>query len=273
MKKKLFSVIIFEMFLLLSLIFILPDWENLQITFLSVGEGDAIYGQYQNFDFLIDAGPNNLVLSEYGKVKDFFDNKVDFLLITHPHDDHAVGALEFLKREHVGMVFLPRTNKSSALFEKIKNICREENIAVYEIYKNETFNFGNLKLQIWPSNNLASNDTNDSSIVTKISFGTEDFLLTGDISEKMEKYFLQNGYDLNAEVLKIAHHGSHYSSDLEFLKMVNPEVAVITVGKNSFGHPSNLILNRLQSLKIKLRRTDLELNPAFETDGSTLIFK
>jgi len=273
MKRKTVGLIVLEFCLLLFFVFNLPKWNNLQVSFLSVGEGDAIYATYNDFDFLIDAGPNNAVLSEFGKKKNFFDSKLDFLLLTHPHDDHVVGAFELLEREEVGKVIIPKVGMESRLFQKIQKICEQKNIQVLAVDDRQSFQFGEMEIQIWPSNNVASNNPNDGSLIIKISLGSQDFLLTGDISDKTEEFFLENDYDLSAEVLKIAHHGSHYSSEMSFLQDVAPKYAVISVGKNSFGHPSNLILNRLDNLKIETIRTDLVENPTFETDGKTLILK
>jgi len=246
----------------------------LEVNFLDVGQGDAIYIKTpQDQDILIDGGPDNKVLESLGKVMPFWDRKIDVAILSHPHADHVAGLLEILKRYKVGKIYLTGILHTApdylAFLEEIKT----QKIPVDNVKELTTLDFGSeTKLQfVYPDRSLLNekmDNLNNSSIVARLIYKNEKFLFTGDIESPIEKELLNKNREVTADVLKVGHHGSTTSSSEEFLKAVNPEFAVIEVGEdNQFGHPSLRTLSRLERLNIPIFRTDLSGTITFLSDG------
>ncbi len=240
---------------------------ELRVYFFDVGQGDSIFIKTpEGKDVLIDGGPNNTVLERLGEVMPFWDKNIDLVILTHPHADHINGLFDVLERYNVNEVLepdFPATNDSYQSFNQLlesKKITKKlaDDDRDFEIEKD-------LRLDVlWPDQEQgALKEINEYSVVTKLSYKNIDFLLTGDAyQENEEKIIDQN---LSSEFLKVAHHGSRSSTSQEFLEKVHPLISVISVGaKNSYGHPTQDILNRLAEVKAKVLRTDL--NGTIEVD-------
>ena len=239
--------------------------ENLGVDFLDVGQGDAIliktpFGQ----NILIDGGPDNKVIEELGKNLPFWDRQIDLMVLTHPHDDHATGLIEVIKRYSVKKILYTGVVHSAPNYLAWLEAIRERKIPLIIIDRPQKIILGdNCYLEIiFPRKSLLAREVdnlNNSSIVARLVYGETKFLLMGDAEIEVEKELLSSGADLSAQVLKTGHHGSDTSSSQEFLEAVSPRTAVIQVGKdNDFGHPSLRILKRLERAGAEILRTDLD---------------
>lgn len=252
--------------------------KNLEVDFLDVGQGDAILikapgGQ----NVLIDGGPDKGVVKRLAENMPFWDKQIDLMILTHPHDDHVTGLIDVLKRYRVKRILYTGAIHSAPNYLTWLKLVRDKKVPLTIIDKEQTINLSQgAKMQIlYPAESLLNKtlaDLNDSSIIIKLIHGQNKFLLTGDASEKVEKILLKGGADLSAEVLKVAHHGSQYSTSQEFLENVRPKLAVIGVGKdNDFGHPNLRIIKRLERIGAEIFRTDLGGTVKILSDGSTVI--
>lgn len=258
----------------------------LEIDFLDVGQGDSILIKTpQGDDILIDGGPDASVLDRLGRNLPFYDRDIELMILTHPHSDHVAGLVEVLKRYEVKRVLYTGALHTSPDYLEWLKIIKEKNIPMETVKVGNRFQFGtDLYLDIlYPFEELTNQkfkELNDSSIVSRLVYGQTSFLLTGDAPQEVEEKLLQSAgagapvYPLTllkADVLKVGHHGSRYSSSLEFLEAVKPQYAVIQVGKdNKFGHPHLVILRRLENLGIKIFRTDLDGEIRIKSDGNIL---
>jgi competence protein ComEC len=248
--------------------------KNLEVDFLDVGQGDAILiktpsGQ----NILIDGGPDKSVIKRLGENLSWWDKQIDLIILTHPHDDHVTGLIDVLKRYRVKKILYTGAIHDAPNYLTWLKLVRDKKVPLVIIDKTQTINLNeDAKMEIlYPDESLLNKnlpDLNDSSIVVKLIYGQNKFLLTGDASDKVEKILLANSADLSADVLKVAHHGSGYSSSQEFLEKVKPLTAVIMVGKdNDFGHPNLRTIMRLKRIGAEIFRTDKNGTIRLFSDG------
>ena len=192
----------------------------------------------------------------------FFDNTIDLIVLTHPHQDHLYGLLKVLENYDIENIVWTGIEYESKSFEKWKELIEEEGSKIFIAKKGLRIRYSDKRYleTLYPFDSLEGEmfkDINDSSIVFKLVDGDESMLLTGDISVKVEAELLEDDIDLRADVLKVAHHGSGSSSIEEFLKVVDPQAAVISVGEgNRYGHPNRRVLRRLERMGVEVKRTD-----------------
>lgn len=280
MKKISVWVLIFLFFaniLAWTAVFDFSGQKYLTVNFLAVGQGDAtlieIPGGYQ---VLIDGGPDSTILEKLGQEMPFWDRAIDLVILSHPEKDHLTGLLQVLKKYQINYILWSGIIKDTTEFEEWQELITEEKAKVIVGQAGDKVFLGNAEIDIlYPLENLAGQrpkDVNDSSIVAKLVFGQNSFLFTGDISQKIEKNLAQNFPEVDSDVLKIAHHGSKYSTVEEFIKAVLPEIAVIELGKNIYGHPTQEVLDRLRNYDIDILRTDQNGDIKIFSDGKNLIF-
>ena len=251
----------------------------LQVDFFDVGQGDSIFIETpEEQQILIDGGPDAQVLQRLANEMPFWDRTIDLVILTHPEKDHLAGLLEVLKRykvENILWTGIIRDTPEWKLWEKA--ISEEKaNIRIAQsgqriLWESDSHRFMEI---LYPFENLAGQeykDSNETSIVSRLVFGDNSFLFTGDIEEKSEKKLVTSGENLESNVLKVAHHGSKTSTSKEFLDKVLPQIAVIPVGKNnSYGHPTPQVLDILKNYGIKILRTDQQGNIKIISDGEKL---
>lgn len=267
-------------FLLISAIIIwLAVWQfsdkNLHIYFLDVGQGDSQYvRKMNNFDLLIDGGPDNKVISELGAVMPFWDRKIDYIMLSHPHADHVTGLIEVLKRYQVGQILATDAMTTTNEYLEFLKIVKEKNIPFRLVRASDEFDLDkDVKLAIlWPDESFYGrevNNLNNTSVVAKLTYNNFTALFTGDAEVDVQKDLLQAIiYKLQANILKVPHHGSKNGGDLEFLKTVNPEIAVVEVGThNMFGHPTLFTLDLLKNVNSQIYRTDQNGRIEIISDG------
>jgi competence protein ComEC len=297
MKKKIFlfaaAFLFFLNFFCWKEVFALQEKQYLLVDFLDVGQGDSAFIQTpEGHQILIDGGPDASLLGKLSSLMPFWDKSIDLVILTHPEKDHMAGLLDLLQIYKVdyfvwtGVVKNDAENKQLAvLLNKVQNP-PPENFFLAALNQNtptkvlaasagEEIKAGNLLIDIlYPFENLAGkelkNTSNDTGIVSKLIFGENSFLFTGDISSAAEKDIVNSGENILSDVLKVAHHGSKYSTSDLFLENVKPKIAVIEVGKNSYGHPTPEVLQRLEKFGIKVFRTDKDGDIKFVSDGNNL---
>lgn len=229
--------------------------------FFDVGQGDAIYLRTpDNQDIVIDGGPDNAVLSQLGTYMPFYDRKIELMILTHPHEDHINGLIEMLDKYKVDKVLAPLVSYDSASVVEWERKLTSNNIAVSSGLQGQKIGLGTSRIEILsPSEELLQDDNvNNASIVLKYIYGNTKLVLTGDAEEEAEAYMIKSeGVNLQADFLKVGHHGSKTSSTGSFLDLVKPEYAVISVGAgNKFNHPSSNTIEKLKEREIEYFRTD-----------------
>ncbi|HEY4711655.1 MAG TPA: ComEC/Rec2 family competence protein, partial [Dehalococcoidia bacterium] len=260
----------------------MPD-DRLHVSFLDVGQGDAILIQTPNGqDILIDGGPDpqkiNLELSE--KLP-FWDRTIDLMVCTQPHADHVTGLVDVLQRYKVKQVLEPGVSYNSTIYQEWLRLVEDEEIEYNIARVGQEIDLGNgIEMEVLnPPESLwegTSDDVDNNGVVMRLSWDKVSFLFTADIREDVEFELIGQRANLKSTVLKVAHHGSQTSTTSQFLAAVAPEVAVISVGEdNPFGHPSPEVMERLIGRlgEENVYRTDEDGTVEFITDGERLWVK
>ena len=234
------------------------------VIFFDVGQGDSIFIETkEGHQILIDGGPSRAVLGKLSKQLPFWDNSLDLVILTHPEKDHLAGLIGVLESYEVDMVLWTGVKNETTLFENWKKVLEAEGVKV--IVADAPQRIGSFGEVLYPAANVKERELNDTSIVTKWTFGDTSFLLPGDITRKIEQKLASQ--DIASSILKVSHHGSKTSSSMEFLRAVNPSVAVIQVSeRNSYGHPDPYILKRFHDLGIPVLQTSEEGDIVFTYD-------
>jgi len=259
----------------------MPD-SKLRISFLDVGEGDAILIQKGNQQILVDGGPSSRAISlELGHQMPFWDRTIDLVVLTHPHQDHLAGLVEVLQRFHVNHVLYPELDYESPVYDQWRKLIAEKNIkhtiaqAGQQIDLGEGITIEVLNPQTAPLHGTES-DIDNNSIVLHLRSGEVTFLLTADIMREAEWSLVRQRAGLACTVLKVAHHGSDTSTTSEFLAVTDSQLAIIsTSADNRFGHPSDEVLARLKERlgEENIYRIDENGTIEFITDGKRLWVK
>lgn len=242
---------------------------NLRIDFLDVGQGDAVLiTSPSGSQMLIDAGRDTAVLRSLGKVLPFTDRKIEVILATHPDADHIGGFPRFLDRFEVDHIIGVNSFNESGLFESFIEKSYQEKAELLEARRGMVIDLGSgvLVQVLFPYKDTTITG-NDASVVVKVIYGETEVLLTGDVGVSTENHLIEIENDfLESDILKLGHHGSKTSSGKEFLEKVDPQVAVISAGKdNSYGHPHQVVIENLGS--IPFFETSEEGNITFFSDG------
>jgi competence protein ComEC len=254
----------------------------LEVNFFDVGQGDSIFIKTsQRNQILIDGGPTSVILEKLKKEMPFWDRTIDLIILTHPEKDHMSGLLDVLKRYKVENILWTGVVRDTAEYEEWKKLIQKEGAKIFiaragQVISGGRTSAGRFGLSVLsPSENLEGKimkDSNDTSIVAKLTFSENSFLFTGDISKSAEKGLLltPGKQQLKADVLKVAHHGSKNSSAKEFIVEVSPKIAVIQLGKdNSYGHPHQETLDTLAEYGIKIFRMDINGDIKIISNGKT----
>ena len=276
--KWILAVLLLVAVLVTGMAFTLPD-ARLHVSFLDVGEGDAILIQMGSRQILIDGGPGPQAVGvELGKKMPFWDRSIDLVILTHPHHDHLGGLVDVLRDFRVDKVMFVDSGYWSPLYTEWLELIEEKDIETIDARAGWRIDlFNDVVLEVLnPPQGLFSgtdSDTDNNSVVTRLSYGEVSFSLCGDIMRESETELAFSRADLASTVLKVGHHGSDTSTVPEFLAVVDPQVAVICTGAdNKFGHPDIVVVNRLtwQVGPGNTYRTDTDGTIEFVTEGSRL---
>jgi competence protein ComEC len=243
-------------------VFDLNKPQLLEVSFFDVGQGDAIFietpSQHQ---ILIDGGPGSVILEKLADSLPFWDRTIDLIILTHPEYDHLAGLIEVLKGYKVENILWTGVLRGTAEYKEWQRLISDEEAEIFIAKAGQQVKDGKVFLNIlYPFENLEGQEfenSNNTSIVTKLIFGENSFLFTGDAYKSVEKKLMGKEVDLASDVLKVGHHGSKTSSSEEFISEVSPEVAIISAGKeNPYHHPHQETLDALEKYGIKILRTD-----------------
>lgn len=255
-----------------------PDG-RLHVYFLNVGQGDAILIRTPSGkNIMVDSGPDQNILPELQQTLPYFANRIDYAILTHTDRDHIQGFISVFHRYRVGAVLLTGAYKPGALYRAFLKAMQQEHIPalIADASKDLVFDDG-VKIDIlFPFHPIVGPVaiTNNTAIIVKIVFGTNEILLTGDAEAPEEETLLRAHVNLDSDVLKIAHHGSKTSTIPAFLNAVSPEYSVISVGKhNTYHHPHPSTMKRLETYGTRILRTDESgrIEFIFDKNGITKI--
>lgn len=249
---------------------------ELKVHYINVGQGDSTLIELPNDQHvLIDAGTrgNGQTVSNY--LNSLNISKIDYLIATHPHEDHIGGLVQIIRNYSIGKIFMPRVSHTTIVYEDLLQAISDKG---YSISSPEVgsmlFEETSLSMNVLaPHASMSGSNLNDYSIANRLVFGETSFLFTGDAEIKSEQNMVNSGLNLSADVLKVGHHGGDTSSISSFLSAVNPDYGIISAGKdNQYGHPHANVMNRLADHGIETFRTDYDGTIVATSDGKNITF-
>lgn len=245
---------------------------QLKVHYINVGQADATLLEATDRDgkkstLLIDTGDwNKTDALDY--LHSVGVTAIDVMVGTHPHADHIGQMDKIINAMPVKEVWMSGDTSSSAVFQRILQAIDANDINYHEPRTGETFQIGDLAVDILGPASLTGN-ANDSSVSMRIVYGGVSFVFTGDAETKAEQTMVSSGMDLSADVLHLGHHGSDTSTIPTFFEKVNPKTAIYSAGNNSYGHPSPSVINRVKDANVDLYGTDIHGTIVITTDGKT----
>lgn len=284
--------------LLFSFFFSLSDGK-LHIFFCDVGQGDAAYIRApNNQDMLIDGGPDTSVLNCLGRHMPFYDRTIDVVMLTHPQKDHLQGLVSVLQRYEVKNAVLGVESNQTDGYQRLVQEIKNKNIPVKNLFTGDKFSLGSVAFEVlWPEKKWVAQhllpplsdlshlsnsrvlgfstdtDLNFFSYFLHLKYGSFSSLFTGDGDIRIQGEIMKEVVLPGVNILKYPHHGSKYGASEDFLKLVNPDLTVISVGKNPWGHPTHETLDLLAKLAIPFKRTDQSGDVEIISDGKGWVVK
>ncbi|MBO5197017.1 MAG: MBL fold metallo-hydrolase [Lachnospiraceae bacterium] len=247
---------------------------ELSVHFIDVGQADCILIRTGSHAMLIDAGNND----DAERITDYLNTQgitgLDYVIGTHPHEDH-IGSLDtVLFNFDVKKVILPEVAHTSSTFEDVLTALETKDLTVTAPVPGSTYSLGTAAFQILAPNADYGDNLNNWSVGIRLTHGDVAFVMIGDAEKAAEADILKQGYDLSANVYKAGHHGSETSNSRELLEAINPSAVVITCEKgNSYGHPHSSVLSLFKDLGItNIYRTDEQGTIIAVSDGRTVTF-
>lgn len=243
---------------------------TMSVHFIDVGQGDSTLFVNDGHYVLIDSGE-----SEYAdKVEEYCRNvgveKFDCIIVTHPHSDHAGGMAKIVENIGCNNVIIPDIDAqyiTSSFYEDFIGAVSESGADVYYAYVGDSYTYGDMRFDII-SPESTGKDLNNDSVVTLVTYSDVSVLMTGDAEKKIESRIMNSYPSLKCNVLKVPHHGSSTSSSPDFIRMISPENAVISVGENNrYSHPSPSTLKTLEDNGVAVYRTDYDGTVIIRTNG------
>lgn len=249
----------------------IPEGE-LEVHYLDVGQADCILLASEGQYMLIDGGNNGDDDFIISYLEDMGVERLDMVVGTHPHEDHIGGLDSIIEAFDVDAVYMPSVTVDTKTYQDVLDAVAAEGLEVQHPMAGDMLEFNGLPVEVLGPVKEYKN-LNNNSIVLRISVGDTSFLFTGDIENEAEFDILEEGYDVEADVLKVAHHGSSGSSVEEFLANVDADYGIISVGTgNVYKHPEAVTLKRLENYGIDYYRTDLKGTVVCITDGENISF-
>jgi competence protein ComEC len=246
---------------------------ELKVHYINVAQGDAILIQCDGENMIIDAGANDKAELVNYYLQDQGVEKLDYVIGTHPHADHVGGLDVVIDNYDIGKVIMPEVTATTETFKDVINSINNKGLKITIPKTGTTYQLGKASFEILAPNGSDYSDINNYSIVIKLTYGNTSFLFTGDCEDVSEEEMVASGLDLKADVLKIGHHGSRDSTTDEFLSEVNPDYAVISVGRlNNYGHPHKDVMDKLKDKNIVVYRTDESGTIVALSNGNKITF-
>ena len=246
--------------------------DELRVSFIDVGQGDSEFIELPNGEtMLIDAGTNETGKNVVDYIKSLGYTSINYVVGTHPHEDHIGGLDDVIKTFDIGSIYMPKITADTKTFEDVLDAAESKNLMINTAKSGVSImDTEDLSVKFLAPTLDSYENTNDYSAVVKVVYGETSYLFTGDAEEFSESLITD---DVNADVLKVGHHGSSTSTSTEFLKKVSPAFAVISCGKgNSYGHPHSETLQKLADIGTAVYRTDELGTIVSVSDGKTINF-
>lgn len=246
--------------------------DELRVSFIDVGQGDSEFIELPNGEtMLIDAGTNETGKNVVDYIKSLGYTSINYVVGTHPHEDHIGGLDDVIKTFDIGSIYMPKITADTKTFEDVLDAAESKNLMINTAKSGVAImDTEDLSIKFLAPTLDSYENTNDYSAVVKVVYGETSYLFTGDAEEFSENLITD---DVNADVLKVGHHGSSTSTSTEFLKKVSPSSAVISCGKdNSYGHPHSETLQKLADMGTEVYRTDELGTIVSVSDGKTITF-
>ena len=242
----------------------------LEVHFIDVGQADAALVICNDRAMMIDGGNAEDSSLIYAYLQKHGITHLDYIINSHPHEDHVGGLAGALNYATAGKAFCPVTSYDSKAFSSFVKYLSAQGLSIIVPSVGDTFQLGAAFCTVLASG-YSTSDPNDSSIVLRLVFGDVSFIFAGDAGEDVEKYIINSRAEIDSTVLKVAHHGSSKGTCYQWLYEVNPQYAVISVGAdNSYGHPTEVTLSKLHDADVQLYRTDLQGDIIFTSDGKSI---
>ncbi|OMC76821.1 MBL fold metallo-hydrolase [Paenibacillus odorifer] len=255
---------------------LLPKKQNvgtLQVYFFDVGQGDSTLIRTPNNQYvLIDGGNNDQGKNVVKYLNALGVKTLDALVATHPDADHIGGLDDVLKALDVKSVYAPKVSHTTETYKDFLTAVKNEGRTIKAVTKGVTIPLTGVEAKFLAPIKTYGDNINDWSAVLKVTYKNKSFLFTGDAEKASENDMLADGMNLKADVLKVGHHGSSSSTSKAFIDSVKPQYAVISVGKNNYGHPDSGILTRLKNANTSVLRTDQKGTITAISDGNKITF-
>ena len=244
--------------------------EDLLIDFIDVGQADSILIRNQDKTMLIDAGTNEAGETVVTYLQNLGINKIDYLIGTHPHEDHIGGLDDVINHFNIGQIYMPKIETTTKTFEDVLDAIENKNLTVTSPNKGDKIEIGQAVGTFMTEPILDKDNLNLSSLVVRLEFGNNSFLFMGDAEKENEETINWNKTD----VLKVGHHGSNTSTSESFLNQVKPQCSIIMVGKdNSYNLPTQETIDKLNTIGSEIYRTDENGTIQIISDGNTIEVK
>ncbi len=248
--------------------------DSLVIKFLDVGQGDSIIIKGKETNILIDAGEKQYADDILNELDSLGIKKLDYIVATHPHSDHIGGFAKVLKNIEIDNVIMPKVSHTSKTYEKLLSSIAEHEIKIKSPDPGTKLDFNDFDIELVAPNSTKYDDLNNYSVGVVLVHGDNRFLMSGDAETLSEQEMLDESRNVEADLIKISHHGSNSSSSKAFLDAVNPKYAVISCGvDNSYNHPHKEVINALTKRKIEILRTDQNGTITAISDGVNIEIK
>ncbi len=256
LQKPIFFLILFVLDVAIWFnIFTKAEFREPEVHFLDVGQGDSeLVILPGGVKILIDGGRGGRILDGLDDILRG-ERYIDLVVLSHPQLDHFGGFADVLGAYRIGVFISSGEIAKSKTFGFLRKILKEQRVETVELLEGDSLSYGDYAFNVISPPSLTSKDLNDNSLVLFSQIGHWKLLFTGDISSKAEDR-LASEYDLDIDVLKVAHHGSKYSTGQKFLDEATPLISVIGVGRNSYGHPTPEVLEKLEGIGSQIYRTD-----------------
>ena len=244
---------------------------DMKIHYIDVGQGDSELIQVDGKNILIDAGTSDKKALNY--LKSIGITTLDYVIVTHPHEDHIGSMDDVINAFNIGTFYSPKATTTTKTYENMINALKNKNLKLTVPKVGDQLTIGNATLTFLAPNSEKYEDLNNYSIVTKLKYGNTSFIFTGDAEALSESEILAKQLDIQADVLKVGHHGSNSSTSQAFLDKVNCKYAIISDAKgNDYGHPHKETLDKLNAKGVKTFRTDLNGTIIATSNGTDITF-
>src|SRR3989344_668372 len=248
----------------------------LNLYFMDIGQGDSALAVLPGgVKILFDGGPDKSLLNDLGKILPATDRRIDLVILSHPQADHFTGFISLLDRYEVGYFIWHGRQGETESWKSLASALKEKHVNTLRLMEGDGIKYRESEIKFLSPDETELGDTelNNTVLAAELFSGGVKTLFIGDIGFDVERR-LAGKYDMNIDILKVAHHGSKYSSGDEFLAEATPAVSVIQVGKNTYGHPTKDALDRLAAIGAAIYRNDLDGTVHIEADEGRLnIFK